>query len=76
MLVSELVLYVHIHERYCIMLLPWDSPWTWLFCFTMVDFIYYWFHRATHGKFLSLCNNLYDLVMYDLLVYNFFACQG
>ncbi len=25
-----------------------DSPGTWLLCFLGVDFLYYWFHRASH----------------------------
>eukprot|EP00112_Aurelia_sp_Birch-Aquarium-sp1_P023453 Seg70.4 transcript_id=Seg70.4/GoldUCD/mRNA.D3Y31 product="Alkylglycerol monooxygenase" protein_id=Seg70.4/GoldUCD/D3Y31 len=47
-LVSELALYVYVYENYRIMALPWDSAWTWLLCFVVVDFIYYVFHRATH----------------------------
>ena len=49
-LVSELALYVHVYEKHRIMSLEWSSPWTWLLCFLVVDFIYYWFHRATHGS--------------------------
>src|SRR6476660_3972293 len=25
-----------------------NSPWTWITAFLLVDFFYYWFHRASH----------------------------
>lgn len=28
--------------------LPWDSPYTWFGAFILVDFCYYWIHRANH----------------------------
>ncbi|XP_065068854.1 alkylglycerol monooxygenase-like isoform X1 [Rhopilema esculentum] len=47
-LIAEFTLYVYVYENYRITALPWDSPWTWLLCFIVIDFTYYWFHRATH----------------------------
>ena len=47
-----LVLYCWIYTNYNIYELPWHSVWTWLLAFLGVDFFYYWFHRATHGKLL------------------------
>ena len=47
---AELALYVFVYDNFHLVTLPWDSPWTWYICFIGVDFIYYWFHRAAHGK--------------------------
>ena len=61
--------------------LPWDNPWTWYLCFIGVDFLYYWFHRAAHGKtvvftsksivaivnYSSLFNNLLQLFRFKSL---------
>jgi len=44
------LLYCYIHEHYRICTLPWDSIWIWYLAFLAVDFFYYWFHRAGHGK--------------------------
>lgn len=30
---------------------PWDALYTWLAAFLLVDFTYYWIHRAYHGDF-------------------------
>ena len=46
----EVSAYIYVHEHYCIVELPWDSPWTWLFSFLAVDLGYYWAHRMGHGK--------------------------
>lgn len=43
-----------IYENYAIVRLPWNSPWTWIIAFILVDFSYYWFHRAAHGIIESL----------------------
>ena len=50
MLSVELVLYVFVYNNFNLVILPWDDPGTWYLCFIGVDFLYYWFHRATHGK--------------------------
>lgn len=44
----ELVLYVFVYNNFHLVTLPWDDPGTWYLCFIGVDFLYYWFHRATH----------------------------
>ena len=50
MLSAELVFYVFVYNNFQLVELPWDSPGTWYLCFIGVDFLYYWFHRAAHGK--------------------------
>lgn len=30
-----------------------SSPWTWIAAFVGVDFLYYWFHRASHRSMLA-----------------------
>jgi alkylglycerol monooxygenase len=30
-----------------------SSPWTWVLAFVGVDFLYYWFHRASHRSMLA-----------------------
>ena len=57
MLSAELALYVFVYDNFHLVTLPWDSPWTWYICFIGVDFIYYWFHRAAHGKLMSKYKN-------------------
>lgn len=47
----ELTSYIYIWENYRLIILPWDSPWTWYLTFLGVDLGYYWFHRMAHGKF-------------------------
>ncbi|XP_072859357.2 alkylglycerol monooxygenase isoform X1 [Pogona vitticeps] len=44
----ELTTYIYTWERYRLLELPWDSPWTWYLTFLGVDFGYYWFHRMAH----------------------------
>ena len=50
----ELALYVFVYDNLHLVTLPWDSPWTWYICFFGVDFFYYWFHRAAHGRFINM----------------------
>uniref|UniRef100_A0A7E4VZ95 Alkylglycerol monooxygenase n=1 Tax=Panagrellus redivivus TaxID=6233 RepID=A0A7E4VZ95_PANRE len=40
--------YVFIWNNFRINELPWDSPWTWIFCLIFQDFMYYLGHRAVH----------------------------
>ncbi|XP_048760144.2 alkylglycerol monooxygenase-like [Ostrea edulis] len=40
--------YVWVYDNYNIYGLPWDSAWTWWFCFLGMDLGYYWFHRMAH----------------------------
>ena len=54
MLSAELALYVFVYNNFHLVALPWDSPATWYLCFIGVDFLYYWFHRAAHGKQLAV----------------------
>ncbi|RMX56040.1 hypothetical protein pdam_00017468 [Pocillopora damicornis] len=68
---AELALYVFIYDNFNLITLPWDYPGTWYFCFIGVDFIYYWFHRAAHGKKIiiyKLPTSLRNGVSLDLLV--------
>ncbi|XP_060068815.1 alkylglycerol monooxygenase-like [Ylistrum balloti] len=45
---TNLATYIWVYERWNIISLPWDSPWTWLFGLVFVDFGYYWVHRTGH----------------------------
>ncbi|XP_046337405.2 alkylglycerol monooxygenase-like [Haliotis rufescens] len=44
----ELVCYIWVYDRFFLISLPWNSPWTWLLGFLGVDFGYYWVHRCGH----------------------------
>ena len=50
MLSGDLSLYMFVYNNFNLVNLSWDDPGTWYFCFLGVDFLYYWFHRAAHGK--------------------------
>lgn len=41
-------LFDYIHTNYAFVHLPLHSVWTWLFSLLMVEFVYYWTHRALH----------------------------
>ena len=71
-IISELILYVHVYENYRITALPWDSPWTWLLCFLVVDWTYYWFHRAAHGLFQFL---QFIFIHINILIYIYKSLQ-
>lgn len=47
-----------IYEHYGLHFLRWDSVWTWIIAFLLVDFTYYWFHRGAHGieQIISICH--------------------
>ena len=40
--------YIYIYENWKIYDLPWDSVYTWIIAAILVDFAYYWVHRAAH----------------------------
>ena len=40
--------YLYIYENWRIYELPWDSLMTWIVTSILVDFAYYWVHRAAH----------------------------
>jgi alkylglycerol monooxygenase len=40
--------YVFLYERYRLLSIP-GSVAAWVLCFVGVDFLYYWFHRTSHG---------------------------
>lgn len=44
----ELTSYIYVWQNYRLIVLPWDSPWTWYLTFLGVDLGYYWFHRLAH----------------------------
>ncbi|GFT80644.1 alkylglycerol monooxygenase [Trichonephila clavipes] len=46
----KLASYIYIYSNWRIVTLPWDSIWTWWAAFFIVDFLYYWAHRASHGR--------------------------
>ena len=43
-----LVVYTLAWEKLRLFTLPASSPWTWVIAFVAVDFVYYWWHRASH----------------------------
>ncbi len=40
--------YLYVWKNWAIMRLPSDSVWTWIMCFVLVEFGYYWYHRMGH----------------------------
>ena len=42
--------YTWVYENMLIYEVPFDSIWTYILTFLFVDMMYYWFHRAAHGK--------------------------
>ncbi|KAF6204185.1 hypothetical protein GE061_002525 [Apolygus lucorum] len=45
---SESAAYLWVHNNYKVAELPWDSVTTWYLTAILVDFCYYWLHRACH----------------------------
>ena len=43
-----LVGYLSIWKQLCLFEIPADSISAWFLCFIGIDFLYYWFHRASH----------------------------
>lgn len=54
MMGAEISLYVYVHNRFRLIDLPWDNPFTWYAALLAVDCAYYWAHRASHGTVLAL----------------------
>lgn len=53
LMVTEIVLFGYEWlYQYRLLDLAWDSIYTWLAAFVLVDFAYYWVHRANHGKII------------------------
>ncbi|KAJ6224895.1 hypothetical protein RDWZM_003440 [Blomia tropicalis] len=44
----ELLCYILVFEHYRITTLPWNSIYTWMLCFLLVDLGFYWAHRLAH----------------------------
>lgn len=40
--------YVYLYDNYRIIDMPLYSIWTWLVSLLLVEFVYYWTHRALH----------------------------
>ena len=49
---TELAAFMWVYERFNIVTLPWDSPWTWILTLLGVDLGYYWVHRFGHGMYV------------------------
>lgn len=45
---AEVLVYSWIYKNYRLLDLPWDCPWTWVACWFITDFGYYWMHRMIH----------------------------
>lgn len=41
--------YIALYSRAALWDIPLDSALAWCVCFVAVDFLYYWFHRISHG---------------------------
>lgn len=41
-------LYVFVYDGWALAAWPMDAWWAWVLCFVVQDFLYYWFHRASH----------------------------
>ncbi|KAJ6220027.1 hypothetical protein RDWZM_005839 [Blomia tropicalis] len=77
--------YVYIYDNYRIIDLPLYSIWTWLLSLLLVEFVYYWTHRALHefnilwaahqfhhmAEDLNVTTTVRDSVV-DLLIYDIF----
>lgn len=65
---SEHYIYFLIYNNYKICQLPWNSVGFWYFAAIMVDFCYYWMHRASHGNIVSICSKFLDKIKYCIHV--------
>jgi alkylglycerol monooxygenase len=45
---STVPTYIWLYRKIHLVELPYDSLWTYIVSLVVIDFIYYWFHRATH----------------------------
>ncbi|GFS72486.1 alkylglycerol monooxygenase [Trichonephila clavipes] len=45
---AEVFVYAYIYNNYRLIDLPWNNPWTWIACWFITDFCYYWMHRMIH----------------------------
>ncbi|KAI2808583.1 hypothetical protein BLOT_006528 [Blomia tropicalis] len=77
--------YTFIYDNYRIIDLPLYSVWTWLFSLLLVEFVYYWTHRALHefnilwaahqfhhmAEDLNITTTIRDSVV-DLIIYDIF----
>lgn len=44
------MLYIYVYENYRLIDLPWNAAVTWYLAALLVDFGFYWVHRASHGN--------------------------
>lgn len=49
----DFAIYCKIYETFHMIELPWNSKWTWVLSFLLMDFAYYWFHRVGHETMLG-----------------------
>ena len=47
---AEMCLYIYVYNNYRLIEMPWNSAINWYAAALLVDFGYYWVHRAAHGK--------------------------
>ncbi|CAG2103918.1 unnamed protein product [Medioppia subpectinata] len=48
LLTTSVAIFIWVHSNYRLLDLPLHSTWTWLFSLLVVEFTYYWTHRALH----------------------------
>lgn len=47
---AEITFYSWVYSNWRLNYLAWDSLYTYFFALLGVEFCYYWWHRASHGK--------------------------
>lgn len=65
----HVISYEWIYENLRIFDMPWNSFWTYLVTFLFVDMMYYWFHRAAHGKLKKIPMNLKMIFLLRFLLF-------
>ena len=69
----RVALYCYVYENYCLISLPWNALHTWIVAAILVDFFYYWAHRACHGENSCSIVFILGLVFHKIDHFNFHA---
>lgn len=64
----HLTTYTWVFENFRLFELPYDSVWTYVFALLFIDMIYYWFHRAAHGKLIKKIKNSFNKLIYKFKI--------
>ena len=64
-------LYCYLHEHFRLIDLSEQSAWFGLFTALLMDFGYYWIHRANHGNTQKpYCRRLFKVLLYHMICPN------